>query len=362
MPTEVLVALIALGGALVGAILTLFTSIGAGITRSVREANERYRTARKLHEKYSDPLASAAIDLMYRFGELLDGRDYYLQTRQRRTTFESYKATSTLYRLAALIAWVRAFRREVFFLRADRWQPRKHQRALDDALACLSTALADGQHMESLRVESVVASLGLVLKDTTPTHVGKTVDFELDRFLHARGVSRLADLRKRERREAVRLAVSTIASSCAPIEGGVAGRFDWREVSVLLDAREAWIYRDWQSAIGDLLISPAPDGARAYDVIGYRQFERMCVAGDAEQRRWIARISALLDDLEMSADASIDARVDVVRAVYRACGQIIVAVHNLQGRKSPIGPKQLAEAEKAAGYPAPVGQSRFPGP
>lgn len=349
MPVELLVALIALGGTLVGVLLTLFTSIGGAIAKSVREANERFRLGRKLYERYSDPLASAAMDLMYRLRELVNGRDYYLQTGSARPTFENYKATSTLYRLAALIAWNRALRREIFFLRADRRRPRKHQRALESALGSLSAALADGQHMESLRVESVATSLGLVWKDVAPAEVGKTVDFELDRFVHARGVARLADLRKRDQRAAVALAVSRVANNCEPVEGGITGRYDWREVVALLDAREAWIYRDWQSAIGDLLLTPAPEGVRAYDVIGFRQFERMCVAGDDEQLTWIERLRTLLDDLVMSTAPSIDARVDVVRAVYRACGQIVVAVDDLQGRRSPIAAQQLEHAREAAG-------------
>lgn len=348
---DIQVALIALAGTAFGALLTLFTSIGAGISHVVRDASERFRNARRLHEKYSDPLALAALALMYRLEELVadDGRDYYLQTGEPRTGFEMYKATSTLYRLAVLLAWIRALRRELLFLRADKRRPRKHQRALESALDSLSTSLADGHHMEEMRVRAVVSHIGLSLPDEDLKPVGASVDVILDRFVHTRGATRIAQLSRRQQRRAVDAAVAEIARWCSPEPSpALLSRVDWQGLVPMLDAREVWIYRDWQAAIGELLLVSAPEGPRAYDVIGYRVFEQLHEAGTDEEKKWIRRLSALLEDVSMNSPAHADARPEVLRAAYRACGQIIIAVDQLQGRRSPIGPKQLAAARVAS--------------
>lgn len=350
---DIQVALIALAGTVFGAVLALLTSIGAGVARVVRDVSERFRSARRLHEKYSDPLAIAALALMYRLEELVaeDGRDYYLQTRAPRTSFEVYKATSTLYRLAVVLAWIRALRRELLFLRADKGRPRKHQRALESALDSLSSSLADGHHMEEMRVSTVASHLGLALPDESLRPLGASVDVILDRFVHTRGATGIAQLSKRHQRRAVEAAVAEITRSCNPHAPHLPpSGIDWQSIVPMLDAREAWIYRDWQAAIGDLLLVSAPEGPRAYDVVGYRVFEQLHDAGTEEEKKWIRRLSVLLEDVRMTSPAHVDARPEVLRAAYRACGQIIIAVHRLQGRRSPIGSKQLEAARTAAAY------------
>ncbi|WP_298877062.1 hypothetical protein [uncultured Microbacterium sp.] len=335
MAIELQVALVALAGTILGVLVTLFTSVGIGIANTVRRANERFWNGRRLHEKYSDPLAASARDLMRRLDELVrvGGRDYYLQTRSRRTEFELHKANSTLYRVAAMLAWIRALRRELFFLRADRGRPREHQRALESALDRLAAALADGQHMEVLRVAKAAEQLGLELQDDALEEVGQKLDFELDRFVHSRGRRRIRELPRRGQRRAVAIAVSAISGRDARDRSL---EYRWEDLVPALDAREAWIYRDWQSAIGDLMLIDAPEGPRKYDVVGYREFERLLESGNEEQRKWLDRLGRLFEDLDMSKSPSEDARIGSVRAMYRACGEIILAVDKLDGRRSPV--------------------------
>lgn len=335
MAIELQVALVALAGTVFGILVTLFTSVGVGIANSVRAANERFWNGRRLHEKYSDPLAASSRDLMRRLDELVraGGRDYYLQTRTRRTEFEQHKANSTLYRVAVTLAWIRALRRELFFLRADRSRPRTHQRALESALERLAAALADGQHMEVLRVSKTAKQLGIELQSDDLPEIGQKLDFALDRFVHSRGRRRIRELPRRSQRRAVAIAVSVISGREAK---DLTINYRWEDLVPGLDAREGWIYRDWQSAIGDLMLVDAPEGPRKYDVVGYREFERLLESGNEEQRKWLDRLGRLFEDLDMSRSPAEDARVESVRALYRACGEIILAVHKLDGRRSPV--------------------------
>lgn len=346
MSEELQIAFVGLAGTILGALIVLLTSIGAGLATIVRDANERIRTSRKVHEKYSDPLAASASALMWRLQELVKegGRDYYLQSGSTRTSFEMYKATSTLYRLAVSLAWIRGLRREIFFLRADKRRLRKNQIALETAINQLVDALADGDHMETQRVIATAAYLRIDIPDDQLEQLGATVDFELDRFVHARGKLRIRDLNEREQREAVRLTVSRIGGKDA-----VAQLDDeLRDLRKVIDAREAWIYRDWQAAIGDLLLSEASTGPRTYDVIGYREFEHICENGSEEQKKWLRRLNTLLDNLDMSTPPDQDARVDVLKAAYRACGAIIIAISELQNERSPIDDRALEAAKAAA--------------
>lgn len=286
---------------------------------------------------------------MYRLDELIaaDGRrDYYLQMREPRTGFETYKAMSALYRLAVVLAWNRALRRELLFLRADKRRPRKYQRALEAALDSLSASLADGHHMEERRVHAVASHLGLSVPELAVKSVGASVDVVLERFVHTRGSTRIAQLSRRQQRRAVRAAVTEIARWSTPRPRRLS-RSDYRSLVPLLDAREAWIYRDWQAAIGDLLLANALEGPRAYDVIGYRVFEQIHEIGTDEEKKWIQRLNALLEDVSMSSPPHADARPDVLRAACRACGLIIVAVDYLQRGRSPISSGRLKAARAA---------------
>src|SRR5260370_8865231 len=64
----------------------------------------------------------------------------------------------------------------------------------------------------------------------------------------------------------------TGALGCPPVSAGEV-RETCNRAMVYLSVREAWIYRDWQAAIGDGLLRQVQLGQPLFEVIGYKDFE-----------------------------------------------------------------------------------------
>lgn len=76
-----------------------------------------------------------------------------LLAKEPRTDFEDYKLRSTYYRLAILLGWLRALRRELSFLRLAG----KHRiDIIEDAIDNLERSLADGHHVELQRLSGLL--------------------------------------------------------------------------------------------------------------------------------------------------------------------------------------------------------------
>jgi hypothetical protein len=104
---------------------------------------------------YADPLYEAARSLSFRLDEIVQVRNPgYLLSSTPATAFIDYKRLSTSYRLAALLGWIRAFRRERSYLDA---QGHAEGEETQVAISRIEAALADGQHVEDARLRDLLA-------------------------------------------------------------------------------------------------------------------------------------------------------------------------------------------------------------
>jgi hypothetical protein len=116
--------------------------------REAEAADERLDTVRI----YAHPLLEATRSLRIKLDETTDkgSRRYYLASTPA-TDFVQYKRISTLYRLAALLGWIRAFRRERSYLDPDN----AGTDAPTVAIKEIESALADGQDVERQRLREL---------------------------------------------------------------------------------------------------------------------------------------------------------------------------------------------------------------
>ena len=114
-----------------------------------------------------------------------------------------------------------------------------------------------------------------------------------------------------------------------------------------LEIREAWLYRDYQAGIGDLMLIETSSKDRKFEVIGYKKFESMLLAGNEEQRLWIKRLSDLTDNLDMMASNPQDARVLQIKNVFYATARLVLALHSISKKRNIISKDTLKLAEKA---------------
>lgn len=355
-------------GAVVGGALGLTPQFLA-LLKHQTETKTRKSAVRQLHEKYSDPLATSAFYVLERLREIIstDGRDHFLQTDSALTTFEDYKMKSTLYRLGVLLAWHRALRSEVFILRAAGKRESKRQGTVDTKLWELRRILSDGLEVEQWRIKKVAEVLDLEIKNLFEdgkikvTHeakiLGQDVDVMVDRALHASKVHDLNGLRKADKKSLADNVVQRMYKYSADTKQAISR---WepcaQQIEKIIRAlriRQATIYSNWQDAIGELFLKNAESGIRAYDVIGYREFEKIYENGSAEEHIWIKRLRSLVEDLNKTVSPLEDYRFIVLQKVHWKCGEIMRELQAVSRKENSLMTQENVKAmvEKAVNHP-----------
>jgi len=98
-----------------------------------------------------------------------------------------------------------------------------------------------------------------------------------------------------------------------------------------LSVKESWIYRDWQSALGDVMVESVDFGDRHYGVIGYSRFEDMLLEGSDNEKRWLNRLGNVFDDLDVTIQNQFDARLKQLRNTHLATAKLLTEVSKVDG-------------------------------
>lgn len=315
-----------------------------------KEARADKKTAFEVYRNYSDPLLSASVSLFWRLRETLieSGRGDYLRESGGKDDFDRYKFESTLFRLAVLIGWIRAYRRELAFFSLSRTRKLK---PLEDALSHLESALADGTHVEIQRVKSVSELWGIPLPSDDKELSRISVCVEIV-------IRSLSQSRDEERRLPITLDEATKASLCRSVATCLCSeeKVDMISPEILaetqakaarsLSIREAWLYRDYQSGIGDLMTREAVGASRRFGVLGFKEFEALLHSEDPETKRWISRLKMVFDSLDISGADRFDARVQMLERTFLATIDLIIALTEIDKGRTQFAEKTLSEAKK----------------
>jgi len=323
----VVAAVIALAGVLIGLVARdIVMAIYVARKKRADELADKRETDREARRDmvrlYADPLKDSVTSLKYRLHEIVEKKQArYLRSDAPSIPFLEYKRISTLYRIAAVLGWIRAIRRERSYL-----DPQQAAASSEmQSIAELEAALADGTHVELQRLVELlnlwrVGSIASEVKD----HVASLIDGERADYLARKGVLGARDLSDADQVE--------LAQRCADIvrenarvdipNDLVTATAD--QASVVFGIKEAYIYRDWQAAIGDLMLQESKIGVRHFSVLGFGPFEDLFLEayrGEEKKggRRWFDRLQALLYDLDMTHEGMFDARRDQIRKLYQCC-------------------------------------------
>ncbi|HMR94401.1 MAG TPA: hypothetical protein PKE05_02590 [Microthrixaceae bacterium] len=339
-------AIIAGSVALVTAIVTAvatFTNtwLKDRLDRRLEEARSQ-RVQRETYRRYADPLTSAATSLYWRLREVFEiGGSYYLAVGGGATRFEEYKAFSTQYRLASVLGWITALEKELVLCDA---QPDRSVESMRRSISRVQQSLAEGGHVEVARARRLSSLWQVDLSDGSEGAAGRAVDAALKRFMHTQEVVEPRALGSAERLKLLR----SVAAALSDVTGEEVDIQVLREVASeaceALSTREAWFYRDWQSAIGDLMLE-LPDGSpRRFDVKGYRAFTELTSSGSASDKAWLDRLAEITEDLDVDRDPSEDARIEQLKGVYDALARLLVEFHRAEPDHSSISAETLAAA------------------
>lgn len=321
-------AVIAAIGALIGVILKDL------LFKLWEENRSKKETMRAVYARYAEPLSLASVSLLWRLHEALEkpGRGRFLKmiglphTTNKYSTYGAYKKLSTLYRIAALLGWIRACMREFSYLKVAESEAHK---PVQEAISSFERALADGP---AVAIERLVKLCGLwgigeSIDDEICQNLAIDLEIAIDEFFEGLDVDQIDLLSDDQKSELVLLSAKVITSSLQlqDLPRAIVEESRARAVQIL-DFKEAWIYRDWQSAIGDLMLLSIDGAERRFEVIGFSEFETMCTGDNAVPNKWIFRLSAVLDGIDLSWRDPYDHRPSQLLAVLHATASLVLAL------------------------------------
>jgi len=315
--------------------------------------NERRRDEKDslaIFQKYADPLSSAATSLLWRLKEVFaeEGRGLFLKQDSPPNTYNHYKKLSTLYRLASLVGWIRAFRRELSYLKV---RDKEGFHSIQNALDNFESALADGPQVELERLEGLARIWDLTLPEDEPQKAALAVEVEqvMDKQFHNESIDGQTDIPPNVK---LRLSNALATVLCNRLKMKLLSQDVLEETKSrcyeVLTIKEAWLYRDWQAGIGDLMINDVSGSARRFDVIGFKAFESMCISGEEQQKMWLRRLNEIIDDVDVSKPS--DCRVKQLRQTYQATAKLIIALANID-----TGYKTISQATVSAAKQVSIG-------
>jgi len=324
--------------------------------KRLEENRSDARLKSSIYERYSNPLATSSIEVLNRLSEILFAkhRPVYLKGKWSASNpnaggeFRAYKKLSTTYRLASMLGWLQACRREFSYLRVT--DPRDGTKVAN-AIDAFENALADGSWVEQERVTRLCELWQLCSHDK----VTKIADLE--------GLGVKADNLIWDHLENAKLDDASLLSDaarrclCRSIADCISAHLNTNQVSeeymdkqlpyafAIVGMRESWIYRDWQKAIGDIMVLPIDSDARRFEVIGYGAFEHLISEGTEEEKTALRRLLSIFEDLDLSIQDRFDSRPRQLRAIAQATAELLLALYETQGRQTIIAEKSVKRAE-----------------
>jgi len=332
--------------AVIGAVVTLFGILIKDLAISLwQERRKREKDQLAVFQKYADPLSSAATGLLWRLNEVFskEGRGAYLKADAPPNTYNNYKKVSTLYRLASLIGWIRAFRRELSYLRV---RDKERFQYTQEAIHEFEKALADGPQMELERL-GLLAKLWLLNLPTEKSQRATlAVDLEhsVHREFHNERIDRSIDVSLEVKQRicaAVAAALSTRLKS-TPLSTDFINETKARAYDIFT-IKETWFYRDWQVALGDIMIKEVSGSSRRFDLIGFGEFESIWSSEDESKKVWLSRLNGIMDDLDVAI--TDDCRVAQLRKIFEATAQLVKALTNISTSREIISDATINMAE-----------------
>ncbi|MDW3648322.1 MAG: hypothetical protein R8P61_14730 [Bacteroidia bacterium] len=315
-----------------------------------RKSQEQERLS--YFKAYTDPLRDYCYSLQKRLYDIFKYKARFVDQTVQHDEFQNYQYISTLYRFCAVLGWIRAVNRELAGVELGNAENYKN---LKQALKKFEKALTN-KEVDSSRLEYLAIKWGLDIS-SLQADAQKLKSFcnELDQALWQELIlvnqakkqkegemitsDSLQSLSKKDQLSVLRSIANKICKEIGQEEVEMQLIEDTREyASFVLARKEAWIYSNWQQAIGDMMLSPS-DGSnpnRRFEVMGFRAFESLYLKHekeDHEDSRWIKRVDALFRNLKVRSisNSPTDARIPVLKELCECLLILIESLERLDG-------------------------------
>jgi hypothetical protein len=301
---------------------------------------EKIEQKRDIYEKYAQPLGADAANLLWRLNEIFfDQRSHYLREDAPPTPFNEYKVISTCYRIAVLLGWIRAIRLEQsYLLFGDSATFGK----IRDAVCRLEIALADSPPVEIEAMESLarIWSIDLPNDLECAKRIAAQVNAELQHFFSEFALTsyqqfvQLGELKGREVARRAADAMTRMVGVQSLADARLLETYD--EALRCISVKRAWIYREWQQAIGNLMIRQIDGAVRRFDIIGYSEFEAMVRDPKSNKSDLLMRLRDMIVGIDLNQPVSTDYRIKQLRLVANAVASLVCAIETLKLKRKIV--------------------------
>ncbi len=338
---QILSVLIGIVGTLVVTGISIF--VKDFILEILKENRLNKQSQLSTFKHYANPVIKSSESLCWRLKEILDQKGAVLLDSKSKNEFFRYKYISTLFRVCAVIGWLTAIKKEYAYIDPA---SKKSSAVIENAIFNFKKSLADGQHMElSILVELTrlwninITSLSQTEKALLAVHVEKIAYSYIDKHK----ILSAKDLNGEEQENMLKEICVKICSyiECPKVDGTL---FNETKESIISEMSriEAWIYRDWQDAIGEVMLSSIVNGNRRFDVIDFGAFEDLYENDD----KWIMRVERLVADLDVSIEEKYDARINQLKSIYTSGVELITAFKSVNKQTGTIRDESMNQLKE----------------
>lgn len=317
--------------------------ISAIIALSVVFINRYFEKRRKLKKKhdtikrYANPIIFASEQLAWRLKEILEFNGAYLLPNAPHNGFFKYKFDSTVYRLCSLLGWIQAAKKEQSYLEGLKVQ---HHKEIQNSIINFQRVLADGSHVEISILNDLIHLFNLKsvnLSENDRAMIGVELENIVFKYIPD-NIKRNTILLEKDMQ--VKLVKEVLDHICQKTgQTKIIESIIEERISTAINeiSREfCWIYRDWQSAIGDEMIKEIEGANRRFDVIGFADFQSV-----HEKNEWLQKVDGLFASLDVSVDDRFDTRVQQLKHVFGSVIQLIEVFKKLINKQETIPDKSL---------------------
>ena len=321
----------------VSAIIGAATALITLYVQGKRKEGDRKRVDYDAYKKYAKPIILSAETLAWRLREVLRFQGAYLLPNAPMNGFFKYKFDSTVYRLCALIGWIRAAQKEHSYLEGF---GDANNSDIREAINSFQRVLADGSHVEVSIFEELSRLYELEqikVSDQVKLEIGVGIERIVFEYIPDQVKKNVSELEKDKKLGMVLSVMNLISKKTGQADldrDSIEPKID---IAIDEIAREfCWIYRDWQSAIGDEMLVRMEGSYRYFDIIGFSEFSTK-----HEKSEWLKKVDNLFSNLNVAIDDRFDTRVSQVKQIYTTLIVLIEKLNKTISNEQAISPKGL---------------------
>lgn len=291
------------------------------------ENRNKRKEGERLFALYKTNLFWAACTFNFRIKEIYSTRSHYLWTIGSPHTFYDYKYKSSVFRLCVLFGWIRAFK-----LLQSKMSINKGDE-IDECIKSLESAFADGQQIEMYMAKTI---LDIAKVDTSKLKPGviEKLSVEIDHLIFKGLESSQKKYLAEAPTDIQEKFIDDLTAQLRELKIQCSELFALKSSIIdVVSIKLGLIYRDWQQAIGDMMLLKEESN---YTTISFRAFEEFWDSPDSPEKKWLIRAEVMFGNLNMTLDQQQDSRVKQLEVIYERGYQLLKTLYNSQTDTRPI--------------------------